>query len=153
MSFCDCFFKGLVSIIADICLLFQGSKIRDRRSERYGYDANLDYLTSANYGDGLANQAQTWTYDAAGNRASDSANSGTWSYDNLNRMTASLGLSLNRSFMDGWKPTFQRFYGRPEVWADLSINVSAFCHLARFRFVSHRRVPKVFYTGKRVLSI
>lgn len=64
-----------------------------QRTESYGYDANLDYLTSANYGDGLANQSVTWTYDAAGNRASDSSQSGTWSYDNLNRMTASPGVS------------------------------------------------------------
>ena len=64
-----------------------------QRSESYGYDGNLDYLTSANYGDGLANPTPAWTYDAAGNRASDSTNSGTWTYDNLNRMTASPGIS------------------------------------------------------------
>ena len=46
-----------------------------QRTESYGYDANLDYLTSANYGDGLSNATPTWTYDAAGNRASDSTNS------------------------------------------------------------------------------
>ncbi len=62
-----------------------------QRTESYGYDANLDYLTSANYGDGLSNATPTWTYDAAGNRVSDSTNSGTWTYDNLNRMTASPG--------------------------------------------------------------
>ena len=62
-----------------------------QRTESYGYDANLDYLTSANYGDGLSNATPSWTYDAAGNRASDSTNSGTWTYDNLNRMTASPG--------------------------------------------------------------
>jgi hypothetical protein len=43
----------------------------------------------ANYGGGLANVNVTWGYDAAGNRVSDSAQPGTWSYDNLNRMTAS----------------------------------------------------------------
>ncbi|MBI1332266.1 MAG: hypothetical protein GC165_05250 [Armatimonadetes bacterium] len=64
-----------------------------QRTESYGYDANLDYLTSANYGDGLSNATPSWTYDAAGNRASDSTNSGTWSYDNLNRMTASPGVT------------------------------------------------------------
>ena len=38
------------------------------RSESYGYDPNFDYLTSANYGDGLANPTPAWTYDDAGNR-------------------------------------------------------------------------------------
>lgn len=60
-----------------------------QRTETYGYDADRDYLTSANYGDGLANANVSWTYDAAGNRASDSANPGAWSYDNLNRIVSS----------------------------------------------------------------
>ena len=47
-------------------------------TENYGYDSNFDYLTSANYGDGLANANPVWTYDAAGNRASDSTNPGAW---------------------------------------------------------------------------
>jgi RHS repeat-associated protein len=41
------------------------------------------------YNDGLSNEVQTWDYDAAGNRVSDSAKPGTWTYDNLNRMSAS----------------------------------------------------------------
>lgn len=60
-----------------------------QRTETYGYDAKRDYLTSANYGDGSANATPSWTYDDAGNRASDSTISGSWTYDNLNRMTAS----------------------------------------------------------------
>jgi|CXWL01.1.fsa_nt_gi RHS repeat-associated protein len=36
---------------------------------------------------------RNWTYDVAGNRTSDSGNSGTWTYDNLNRMSASPGLT------------------------------------------------------------
>lgn len=63
------------------------------REEVYGYDATRDYLTSADYGDGLANEEVSWSYDAGGNRISDSSNTGTWSYDNLNRMTASPGYS------------------------------------------------------------
>ena len=70
-----------------------------QRIESYGYDANLDYLTSANYGDGLANATPSWTYDAAGNRASDSTNSGTWTYDNLNRMTASPGYTYSNDIL------------------------------------------------------
>jgi RHS repeat-associated protein len=62
-----------------------------QRTESYGYDANLNYLTSSNYGDGLANATPSWTYDAAGNRISNSTVSGSWTYDNLNRMTASPG--------------------------------------------------------------
>ena len=37
-------------------------------TESYQYDPNFDYLTSTNYGDGLPNAVQNWTYDAAGNR-------------------------------------------------------------------------------------
>ncbi|MFN8139631.1 MAG: RHS repeat-associated core domain-containing protein [Fimbriimonadales bacterium] len=59
------------------------------RSELYGYDSSLDYLTSVDYNDGLSNEYTIWGYDAAGNRSSDSAQSGSWSYDALNRMTAS----------------------------------------------------------------
>ena len=54
-------------------------------TETYGYDAKLDYLTSASYSD-QSSQNGTWTYDAAGNRS----NSG-YVYDNLNRMTNSPG--------------------------------------------------------------
>lgn len=35
------------------------------RTETYGYDASLDYLTSAHYGDGLSGANPTWSYDAA----------------------------------------------------------------------------------------
>ena len=63
------------------------------RSETYQYDPNTDYLTQANYGDGLPNAVQNWTYDAAGNRVSDDSNPGAWAYDALNRMTASPGLT------------------------------------------------------------
>ena len=70
-----------------------------QRTEGYGYDPSLDYLTSANYGDGLANATPSWTYDAAGNRASDSTNTGTWTYDNLNRMTASPGTTYTNDIL------------------------------------------------------
>lgn len=60
------------------------------RTEYYGYDSNLDYLTSVDYNDGGAAEYRNWTYDAAGNRITDDAYStGSWTYDNLNRMTAS----------------------------------------------------------------
>ncbi len=70
-----------------------------QRTESFGYDPNLNYLTSANYGDGLSNATASWTYDAAGNRASDSTNTGTWTYDNLNRMTASPGVSYTNDIL------------------------------------------------------
>ena len=60
--------------------------------QQYAYDPQLDYLTSASYdddGNGTWEATHTWTYDAAGNRASASAQPGTWAYDNLNRMTQS----------------------------------------------------------------
>ena len=63
------------------------------RTETYDYDDDLDYLTEVDYNDGLPNEAQTWTYDAAGNRATDSVQGSGWSYDNLNRITASPGYS------------------------------------------------------------
>ena len=60
--------------------------------QQYAYDPQLDYLTSASYdddGNGTWEATHTWTYDAAGNRQTASAQPGTWSYDNLNRMTQS----------------------------------------------------------------
>lgn len=57
------------------------------RTEYYGYDADLDYLTSADYNDGLANETPSWTYDAAGNRNDASV------VDNLNRATTIGGVS------------------------------------------------------------
>ncbi len=56
------------------------------RTEYYGYDSNLDYLTGATYNDGLANGSPTWTYDAAGNRTDSVC-------DNLNRTTSISGTS------------------------------------------------------------
>lgn len=70
-----------------------------QRTETYSYDSNLDYLVGANYGDGLANANVTWGYDAAGNRVSDSANAGSWTYDNLNRMTTSPGASYENDIV------------------------------------------------------
>ncbi len=57
------------------------------RTEYYGYDADLDYLTSANYNDGLPNASPTWSYDAAGNRNDATV------VDNLNRATTIGGVS------------------------------------------------------------
>ncbi|MBI5705638.1 MAG: RHS repeat-associated core domain-containing protein [Armatimonadetes bacterium] len=70
-----------------------GSSWATDRTEYYGYDSSLDYLVNVDYNDGISNEYQTWTYDDAGNRASDSTISGSWTYDNLNRMTASPGYS------------------------------------------------------------
>ncbi len=60
--------------------------------QHYAYDPQLDYLTSASYdddGNGTWEATHTWTYNAAGNRQTASAQPGTWAYDNLNRMTTS----------------------------------------------------------------
>ncbi len=51
------------------------------RTETYGYDTDLDYLTSADYNEGLPNENPSWTYDAAGNRNDATV------VDNLNRAT------------------------------------------------------------------
>lgn len=63
-----------------------GSWVTDH-TETYGYDSQLDYLTSADYGDGGG--SHTWGYDAAGNRTSTSEVSGSWVYNDLNEMTSS----------------------------------------------------------------
>ena len=62
------------------------------QTDTYGYDSSLDYLTSANYGDGLANATQTWNYDAAGNR-NDAVT------DNLNRATSIGGVSCSNDLL------------------------------------------------------
>lgn len=65
------------------------------RFEDYAYDADLDYLTSASYNDngtGGYEKTNSWAYDAAGNRVSEthgSTTSTSFTYDNLNRMTLS----------------------------------------------------------------
>ena len=61
-------------------------------TESYGYDPSFDYLTSANYGDGLPNASQNWTYDAAGNR-NDSV------CDNLNRPTSIGGVACTSDIL------------------------------------------------------
>ena len=67
-----------------------GASVRDAL-ESYTYDSLRDYLTQVIYDDdnniNTTNVTNAWTYDYAGNRS----NSG-YTYDNLNRMTASPGL-------------------------------------------------------------
>lgn len=63
------------------------------RAESYGYDADLDYLTSANYGDGLSGATPTWSYDAAGNRNDASV------VDNLNRATTLGGVAVTNDIL------------------------------------------------------
>jgi RHS repeat-associated protein len=69
------------------------------RTESYSYDNDLDYLVGANYGDGLPNANVTWGYDAAGNRVSDSAQPGSWTYDNLNRILTSPGMTYDHDIL------------------------------------------------------
>ena len=80
-------------------------------TENYTYDPNLDYLTSASYNDGLANPTDTWAYDAAGNRISDTANPGTWTYDDLNRMTASPGQTYSNDILGNRLSNSSSTYG------------------------------------------
>ncbi len=53
--------------------------------QAYGYDSNLDYLTSATYSTSYTG-SESWSYDAAGNRTGTG-----YAYDNLNRMESSPG--------------------------------------------------------------
>ena len=62
------------------------------QTDTYGYDAQLDYLTAASYGDGLANATPTWSYDAAGNR-NDAVT------DNLNRATSLGGTTVTNDIL------------------------------------------------------
>jgi len=62
------------------------------RTETYTYDSQLDYLTSANYGDGLANANPSWTYDAAANRTDSVC-------DNLNRTTSIGGTAVTTDIL------------------------------------------------------
>ena len=64
----------------------------DTRTETYGYDPQLDYLTSASYGDGLPNATASWSYDAAGNRNDAST-------DNLNRATTLGGVAVTNDVL------------------------------------------------------
>ncbi len=62
------------------------------QTDTYGYDAKLDYLTAASYGDGLANASPTWSYDAAGNRK-DAVT------DNLNRAISLGGSTVSNDIL------------------------------------------------------
>jgi len=71
--------------------------------DEYQYDADLDYLTAVDYSSvsGSSFTADdSWTYDAAGNRS----NSG-YTYDHLNRMTASPGATYTNDILGNrtWK--------------------------------------------------
>ncbi len=69
-----------------------GSWVEDR-TETYGYDSNLDYLTSADYDDGLSGATPSWTYDAAGNRTDSSV------VDNLNRATTIQSVAVTNDIL------------------------------------------------------
>jgi len=56
------------------------------RTDTYGYDPQLDYLISANYGDLITPDSATWSYDPAGNRQDSTV-------DDLNRTTAVGGVT------------------------------------------------------------
>jgi len=47
----------------------------------------------------FANASVTWGYDAAGNRVSDSAQPGSWTYDNLNRILTSPGMTYDHDIL------------------------------------------------------
>jgi RHS repeat-associated protein len=64
------------------------------RTESYGYDPALDYLTSASYNDGQPNANPQWSYDAAGNRTDSGS-----TFDNLNRATAIQGTSCTNDIL------------------------------------------------------
>ena|GEM_PF-4725070 len=69
-----------------------GSNWTLNRTETYSYDPNLDYLTGANYDDGLPNATPSWSYDAAANRTDSIV-------DNLNRTTAVGGVATTSDIL------------------------------------------------------
>ncbi|MBX7134468.1 MAG: RHS repeat-associated core domain-containing protein [Fimbriimonadaceae bacterium] len=84
------------------------------RTENYTYDADLDFLTEVDYNDGLSNEVQSWTYDAAGNRS----NSG-YTYNNLNMMTASPGATYANDMLGNRTDRNPESSGaRQYVWDD-----------------------------------
>ena len=62
------------------------------RQESYGYDPYLDYLTGANYDDGLPNATPVWSYDGAGNRTDSGS-----TFDDLNRLTSLQGTAATNN--------------------------------------------------------
>ena len=73
-------------------------------TDTYVYDAQLDYLTAASYGDGLANASPTWSYDAAGNR-NDAVT------DNLNRATSLGGTTVTNDILGNRITEGSKSYG------------------------------------------
>lgn len=84
------------------------------RTESYGYDADLDYLTNADYNDGLANENPSWSYDATGNRNDATV------VDNLNRATTIGGVSRTYDILGNTLTKGNHSYG----WDALSRLVS-----------------------------
>jgi RHS repeat-associated protein len=90
------------------------------RTETYGYDADLDYLTSADYNDGNTNEEPTWTYDAAGNR-------GDVTVDNLNRIQTSTSYDYEHDILGNrtWRNRYTSTGGVRYTWDILNRMLSA----------------------------
>jgi RHS repeat-associated protein len=73
-------------------------------SESFGYDPNLDYLTSFTSTDGQANSSQTWSYDPAGNRTDTAA-------DSLNRPTTIGGTTVASDILGNRTASGTQQYG------------------------------------------
>ena len=105
----------------------EGSNQTTTRSESYKYDADRGYLDAASTNGGSS--FRTWEYDAAGNRTSDSGNTGTWTYDSLNRMIASPGHTYshdvlgNRTWRDNGLTTAQKYR-----WDELNRMTATYNH-------------------------
>ena len=91
-----------------------------QRTENYGYDPTTGWLTGVDYNDGLPNEVTTWAYDVAGNRISDSSNPGTWTYDNLNRMTVSPGATYSHDILGNRTARTMSGTGTSYGWDDLN---------------------------------
>ena len=122
-------------------------------TQNYGYDANLDYLTSAAYNDGQANATQSWTYDAAGNRASDYTGS-SWAYDNLNRMTANgAGTAFSNDVLGNRTGIGSGFGAGSYTWDCLNRMVGTHASSGSLATVSYSyradgmRVEKILHSG------
>jgi RHS repeat-associated protein len=64
------------------------------RTETYGYDAQRDFLTSANYADGQPGATPVWTYDAIGNRTTMGSQ-----FDSLNRLVEDNAFSYSHDVL------------------------------------------------------
>lgn len=78
------------------------------RTDSYGYDSQLDYLTGATYGDGLPNANPSWSYDPAGMKAAFVRQLTTQTFEAEAMPIASVSLSAQiQGFYSGYNTALE----------------------------------------------